>query len=93
MLPVLIKGPRRNDVELSITSAFPAGTLQVSLGTPKSINEGAVRMIPLHIEVPPGAAPVNLMGGSENNDYGKILVGTTHPEVKELQILVRFAVE
>ncbi|MFO0901569.1 MAG: DUF1573 domain-containing protein [Pirellulales bacterium] len=92
-LPVLIKGQHRDNVELSVGSIRPESAFKVTLGEPKSINEGAVRMVPLQIEVPIDSPPVSLMGGTEASDYGQIILHTTHPEAKEIKIWVRFAVE
>jgi hypothetical protein len=50
-------------------------------------------MVPLTIEIPAGAAPVNRMGGTNRTDYGQVVVATTHPDAPKLQVLVRFAVE
>ena len=93
MLPVLIKGPLREQVEVSVGSFVPETSFKVTLGEPKSINDGLVRMVPLHIEIPPGSPQVSLLGGSDQADFGKIILHTTHPEAKELRIWVRFAVE
>jgi hypothetical protein len=92
-LPLLIKGPLRDTIEVSIERTDPEKTIVATLGTPKSINEGAVRMVPLTIEIPAGAAPVNRMGGTNRTDYGQVVVATTHPDAPKLQVLVRFAVE
>lgn len=92
-LPILIKGPHRDTVELSVGDITPAANLKATLGEAKSINEGAVRMVPLQIEVIKDGPLVSLTGGVERSDYGRIVIKTTHPEAKELQVLVRFAVE
>ncbi len=93
VLPLLIKGPLRDSVEVTVERTDPEKTIVATLGTPKSINDGAVRMVPLTVEIPPGAAPVNRMGGANREDYGRVVVTTTHPEAPRLQVLVRFAVE
>jgi hypothetical protein len=93
VLPLLIKGPLRDSVEVSIERTDPEKTLVASFGAAKSINDGAVRMVPLTVEIPVGAAPTNRMGGVNRSDYGRVVVATTHPDAPRLQILVRFAVE
>lgn len=92
-LPLLIKGPLRDTIEVSVERTDPEKTIIATLGMPKSINDGAVRMVPLLVEIPPGTAPVNRMGGANRDDYGRVIIATTHPEAPRLQILVRFAVE
>ncbi|MEY4179784.1 MAG: hypothetical protein RLY70_3358 [Planctomycetota bacterium] len=92
-LPLLIKGPLRDSVEVSIERTDPEKTIVATLGMPKSINDGAVRMVPLTVEIPAGAMPVNRMGGANREDYGRVIIATTHPEAPRLQVLVRFAVE
>lgn len=92
-LPIMIKGPHRDQVEMSVAATNPATSLKASVGEAKSINEGAVRMIPLTVEVPADSPRVNMMGGTEQSDFGVVLLHTTHPEVKQVKILVKFAVE
>ncbi len=92
-LPILIKGPHRDTIELSVGEITPAANIQATLGEPKSINECAVRMVPLQIEGVKGGPLVSWTGGADPKEYGRIVIKTTHPEAKELQVLVRFAVE
>lgn len=92
-LPILVKGPHRADVKLTVSSVVPDAGLKVRFGDVKSVNEGAVLLHPLIVEIPADSAPVSRLGGTEQNDYGKIVIDTTHPEAKQLLILVRFAVQ
>lgn len=90
---ISIKGAERNDVKLEVSSIEPAEAIRVTLGEPKPINNGAVILVPLTVEIPPGAPRVSRLGGSDRKDYGRVIIKTTHSVSKELQLLVRFAVE
>ncbi len=91
-LRVLIKGPYRKDVTLQVREVDPADVLQVSLGEAQEINAGAIRLYPLIIKIPPESRLVNRLG-SDQAKYGKIVLESTHPTVKEIPISVKFAVE
>ena len=91
-LRILVKGPHRQDVKLIVKQIDPADVLKASLGEAREINAGVVRMYPLEIEVPPGSRLVNRMG-SDQAKFGKIVLESTHPTVKEIPINVKFAVE
>lgn len=90
---IAIKGAERHDVKLSVGEIDPASSLKATLGEPKEVNGGAVILVPITIEVPPGSPVVSRLGGAERKDYGKITIKTTHSLSKEIQLLVRFAVE
>ena len=91
-LRILVKGPHRQDVKLTVQEVDPADVLNASLGEWQEINAGAVRMVPLEIEVRPGSRLINRMG-SEQAKYGTIVMESTHPSVKSIPIKVKFAVE
>ena len=67
------------------------------LGSDKrSINDGAVLMIPMTITIPPGSRVVNRLGGKATElgaKLGKIVIETTHPQTKQVLLYVHFAVE
>jgi hypothetical protein len=46
----------------------------------------------LTVHIPKGARPVNHLG-LDLEQNGKILVETTHPQVKQIVLYVRFAVQ
>ncbi len=92
ILRILIKGPHRQDVTLTVKEIDPADVLKASLGEAREINAGVVRMYPLEIKVPPGSRLVNRLG-SDQAKFGKIVLESTHPTVKEIPINVKFAVE
>ncbi len=91
-LRILVKGPHRRDVKLTVQEVDPADVLSATLGEMQEINAGAVRMYPLEIEVRPGSRLINRMG-SEQAKFGSIVVESTHPTVKKIPIKVKFAVE
>jgi hypothetical protein len=91
-LRILIKGPHRHDVKIDLKSIEPAGSLTAELGARTSINNGAVYMVPLTVEVPKDAQPVNRLG-SVQSDYGKVVLETTHPTAKTVPVYVKFAVK
>jgi hypothetical protein len=91
-LRVLVKGPHRHEVTLAVREVDPADVLAVHLGEAKSINNGAVFMYPLTVEVPKDARPIDRLG-SAHAKYGHIVIETNHPTIKEVAIRVKFAVE
>ena len=86
---VLIKGPHRNETKLSLAKAEPSN-LRVQVGQPDTSNE-RVRIYPITVEVPADAPPINRMGDAEGQ-FGRILLDTTHPAVKQLEVRVLYVV-
>ena len=91
-LRILVKGPYRRDVRLTVKETDPADALAVSLGEATEINNGAVFMYPLTVEIPKGARPVDRLG-SDQFKLGKIVIETTHPTSKIIKFYVRFSVK
>ena len=91
-LRILIKGPYREDVKLTLREVDPQDVLSVKLGDAQKINEGAVYMYPLQIQIPAGSRLVNRLG-TDQAKMGKIVIETTHPTAKTIPIQVKFAVE
>jgi hypothetical protein len=46
----------------------------------------------VEVEVPAGTPPMVRLG-TEQGSVGRIILGTTHPTVPQLELRVRFAVE
>lgn len=90
---IAVKGAERNNVRLKLKSVTPESSLKVTIGEPKEVGTGTVVLYPLTIEIPPDSPSVSHLGGTNRDDYGKILIETNHPQTKELLLLVRFAVE
>jgi hypothetical protein len=87
---ILVKGPHRGETKLQITSVEPADGLQAELGEPLDDNPQVTRY-PLTIKVPAGSKPISRLGTTPA-DAGVLRIATTHPQVKELVVLVRYAV-
>ena len=89
-LNVAIRGEHGPDAELQVAEVDPP-QLQATLGEPKAM--GAKRLhIPLLVEVPAGTAPIVRLGepiGSEAH----IVLRSSHPEIPDVRLRVRFAVE
>lgn len=88
----LIKGQYRNDVQFEVASIHPEKSLRVELTAPEPFGEAATK-IALNISIPDDAEPIALLGGAEVENYGKIVLRTTHPDVERVTIYVRFAVQ
>lgn len=84
-----VKGPYREQTEVKLVSIEPAGRFNVTIGEASRDNPKIV-LFPLTIEVPATAAPAN---HSTEGAYAKIHLATTHPDVKELTINVRYLVK
>ena len=81
---VLVKGPYRDQTTVQLAGVEPAtDDFRVTLGEPLHDTPKTVRY-PLTIEIPPGAPPVSRL------DAVKIHLATTHPDVKELTLRVRY---
>lgn len=91
-LRLLVKGPHRHDIQIKIAEVDPGDVLQAELGQGTPINDGAVYMFPLKVSVPAGARPVTRIG-TDQTEYGRILIETTHPIAKSVPVYVRFAVK
>ena len=90
-LLLVVSGPYRQQVQFSDVRTTPEW-LQVKLGEKTPINDGAVFQTPLTIQVPKDRRPANYLG-SEQGELGEILISTNHPQVRQLRIGVRFAIE
>ena len=92
-LRIRVRGPERDNVELRVKSTDPAEALQAEIGERVPGSGGsAAHMYPLTISVPPGAPLVNRTG-SDQGDFAKITIATTHSTAGQLLILVRFIIE
>jgi hypothetical protein len=89
-LNLVVRGEGAADVQFSIASTDPA-ELKATLGTPNRLSDTLVH-VPLEIEVPAGTHPMARLGTGQSKE-GSIILGTTHPIVRELVIGVRFSVE
>jgi uncharacterized protein DUF1573 len=85
---LIVKGPHRDDTKVNIESFEPTSEFSARLGEPIRDSAKTIRY-PIVIEIPPGATPVARMEGT----YANIHVTTTHPDVKEMNIKVRYIVK
>jgi hypothetical protein len=86
---IVVKGSHRADTKLELVSTEPGEDFQATLGEPISENLKVDRY-PLTIEVPASAAPV---ARTANENYARIKFQVTHPQVKEIVVLVRYIVK
>jgi hypothetical protein len=85
---LFVKGPYRDETELRIASVEPQTEFTATLGEPNRDNAKRVRYA-LTIEVPPNATPISRLS---TGAFAQIRIATTHPDVKELTIKVRYVV-
>ncbi|MCS7306410.1 MAG: DUF1573 domain-containing protein [Thermoguttaceae bacterium] len=90
-LNLTCRGPLSKEVRYQIVSVEPK-FLQVELGTPNVLRDGQASLTPIVVRIPPNVEPVSYLGG-DHYPLGQILISSTHPQVPQLEIKVRFAVE
>lgn len=90
LLHVLVKGPHRHDVKLSIESTDPAQSLTATLGEPVT-GKKTIRH-PLTVTIPKDSPSISRLGTGQAKP-GKIVIKTTHPTSKDLTLLVTFAID
>lgn len=88
---LLVRGEHRRDLTVEAGRVSP-DWLKLSIGEPVELNKGAVIKIPLRIEIPPGS-PVSNHSGTVLGKYGEVVLETTHPDVKQIRMLLNFAIE
>jgi len=90
---VLLRGDRRHDVTIK-TGKIDPPWLKVTLGEPTELKSGdaGVTQVPLTIEIPPGMPPVNHLG-TDQGKYAEVVLETTHPQVNEIRMNLRFVIE
>jgi len=86
---ILVKGPHREQTEVRIAKTEPNAEFKATLGEPNRDNPKIVRF-PLTLEVPEKATPVSR---AADGAYALVHLTTTHPDVKELTIKVRYIVK
>lgn len=78
-------------IQVSVEKTSP-DFLQVTIGEPRLIESSFSIFVPVTVRVPPGVGPANYFG-NEENQLGKVILKTNHPDAPEIKILVRFAVD
>ncbi len=86
------KGPHRETTKFTIEKVTPDNGLDVSLGDATTQNDGAVYVTRIRIRIRDDAPEMNFMGDRPEG-LGQIVIRTTHPEVPELILFVKFAVQ
>lgn len=87
---LLVKGAHRENVQLKIKSIDP-DHLKVTLDPPQGQGTQVMRHA-LRVEIP-STSPSIIRLGTDVAPAGSIVLETTHPDVPEFEIKVRFAVE
>lgn len=91
-LLLVTRGPLSKEVQFELVRADPEDLLQVDqqrLQEATAIGSGTATQTPLIIRIPKGSRRANYLGPQ----FGEIRIKTNHPEIPELRIHVRFAVE
>jgi len=88
---IRVSGPHRKEVSFKPIKIYP-DLIHVKLGKTTLAENDKFALTALIIEVPEGSPPANYLGRGEGKT-GEIILETTHPKVRELRILVGFAVE
>lgn len=86
---ILLRGPHRDSVKLSIGEVEPAGILHAELGEP--VGRTSTVLVPLKLWVDSAAEPIDRMGRG-GDDFGIVWIQSDHPEVSPLRLRVRFNV-
>ena len=86
---ILLRGPHRDSVKLSIGEVEPAGILHAELGEP--VGRSSTVLVPLKLTIDPAAGPIDRMGRG-GDDFGIVWIQSDHPDVSPLRLRVRFNV-
>lgn len=89
-LNVSTRGEHAQETEIEIFRTSPP-ELKASLGERNEINENLVHM-PLILELPSGTPPMVRLGEPASSD-ALVVLKTTHPNAKQVQLRVHFSVE
>ncbi|MFT7638780.1 MAG: hypothetical protein ACI9G1_000505, partial [Pirellulaceae bacterium] len=80
----------RETFEVRVDEVFPKELLKVKL-TPPDKDSKSFRFV-FEVSVEPGAEPATHLGG-RHGEVGRIVIGTNHPDHKQITIKVPFAVK
>ena len=86
---LIVKGPHRDETELRVASTDPAANLKATL-TKATGENSKIKRYSLTVEIPPGSPSISRLASGQ---MGKIVIETTHPQVKHINLNVRFAVK
>ena len=88
---LLAKGPLRESITLRVKDVEPSGVFQVEVVRHESTITGKAIQHAVVVKIPAGTSQIKRLN-QRLEGYGRILLETTHPDIEELEILVRFAV-
>jgi len=86
---IMLRGPKRDSIKLSIGDVQPAGILKAELGEP--VGRNTTVLVPLTLTIDPSAEPIDRMGRG-NDDFGTVSIKTDDPNLSPLELRVRFMV-
>ncbi len=89
-LYAFVKGPHRESTKLSVASVDPSNALQVSIGEPMKLASGRSIRYTITLTVPKGAPRTDRTG--KGTKLAKVVLKTTHPTTKEINIYVSLSV-
>ncbi len=89
-LLLIVRGDHRKGVKFGPWQSFP-DFLQVEVGRVEEVANSPIVQVPLTIRIPKDSPPANHLQ-LDLASLGRITIKTTHPQVPELVIYVRFAV-
>jgi hypothetical protein len=88
---LLVRGPGRREVQIHAGQSDPPW-LHAELGEPQEVNDGALVKIPLTVVIPPGSPAANHMGTVQGK-LARLVLETTLPTARQVQLYVQFFVE
>ena len=89
-LNLAVRGESASEANWEVAEVDPP-ELKVSLGEARKMNDRLLH-VPLQIEVPAGTRPMVRMGEPTSNE-AQVVLRSNHPEIPDLQMRVKFAVE
>ena len=88
---LIARGPYHKEVTFDVGPCVP-DLLRVELGKTTEFGSGQASRTPILIEIPKDSRPANYLG-SDDGELGLVTVLADHPQVPEIKIHVRFAVQ
>lgn len=89
-LNIVVRGENAGDAKIEVSSTDPP-ELRATLGESRKVSESLVH-VPLEVEIPPGT-PTMARLDIDQHDEARIVLKTNLPDVPEIVLAVRFAVE
>lgn len=86
---IMLRGPNRDSIKLTIGDVQPAGILKAELGEP--IGRNTTVLVTLTLTIDPSAQPIDRMGRG-TDDFGTVSIQTDDPNLSPLELKVRFSV-